>query len=123
MTKGKTSTAVDTPTSSYARMSRLGFKQVSVASGILGNPHGLRVHMGGSLVTLATRGEHKPFFKALGAEIKGRLHTARTLQEKASNVVNHSTDDEVEAFAETLSDEMAVKLQALLDKKNAKKPE
>ena len=105
----------------YARMPTSGFHRVARAMGILGNPHGLRVAMGKSLVHMADSGDWPEFFKQFGMTAISELPRGKSSEEKSAAIVNETTAPGMENFARNLSPDRQVELQALLDKINSEK--
>ena len=106
-------------TYAYARMPADGFDRVLAASGFLGRPHGSRVAMGLSLVSLSKGEAHEAFFKALGGEMRKFLKSGMSVGQKAGIVVAKSDESEREAFIEAIPEDDLALLAALIQKKLA----
>ena len=116
--------AIVNATYAYARMPADGFDRVLAASGFLGRPHGSRVAMGLSLVSLSKGEAHEAFFKALGGEMRKFLKSGMSVGQKAGIVVAKSDESEREAFIEAIPEDDLALLAALIQKKLAPaKPE
>ena len=102
----------------YARMPTVDFHRVARTSGVFGNPHGLRVAMGRSLVILADSGDFKEFFKKFGQTIISELPRGKSAEEKSAAVVNSTTEMGMENFTSKLDKSQAKLLKKLLDKMN-----
>ena len=110
-------TTVAMATFAYARMPSDGFDRVLAASGFLGRPHGSRVAMGLSLVSLSKGDDHEAFFKALGGEMRKFLKSGMSVGQKAGVVVAKSDESEREAFIEAIpEDDLGALAQMILSK-------
>ena len=89
-------------TYSYARMPYDGFDRVLAASGFHGRPHGSRVAMGLSLVSLSKSEDHKAFFTALGGEMRKFLKSGMSVGQKAGVVVAKADQSERQAFIDSI---------------------
>jgi|TARA_Y100000310_G_scaffold145740_1_gene145147 hypothetical protein len=104
-------------TYAYARMPADGFDRVLAASGFLGRPHGSRVAMGLSLVSLSKSADHEAFFKALGGEMRKFLKSGMSVGQKAGVVVAKSDESEREAFIEAIpEDDLGALAQMIMTK-------
>ena len=106
-------------TYAYARMPADGFDRVLAASGFLGRPHGSRVAMGLSLVSLSKGEAHEAFFKALGGEMRKFLKSGMSVGQKAGIVVAKSDESEREAFIEAIPEDDLESLIIMMQKKLA----
>ena len=106
-------------TYAYARMPADGFDRVLAASGFLGRPHGSRVAMGLSLVSLTKSGGHEAFFVALGGEMRKFLKSGMSVGQKAGIVVAKSDESEREAFIEAIPEDDLESLIIMMQKKLA----
>ena len=96
-----------------------GFDRVLAASGFLGRPHGSRVAMGLSLVSLSKGEAHEAFFKALGGEMRKFLKSGMSVGQKAGIVVAKSDESEREAFIEAIPEDDLESLIIMMQKKLA----
>ena len=103
-------------TYAYARMPADGFDRVLAASGFMGRPHGSRVAMGLSLVSLTKSGGHEAFFVALGGEMRKFLKSGMSVGQKAGIVVAKSDESEREAFIEAIPEDDLESLMVLIKK-------
>ena len=97
--------AIVNATYAYARIPADGFDRVLAASGFLGRPHGSRVAMGLSMVSLSKSGGHEAFFVALGGEMRKFLKSGMSVGQKAGIVVAKSDESEREAFIEAIPED------------------
>ena len=107
-------------TYAYARMPAPGFDRVLAASGFMGRPHGSRVAMGLSLVSLSKSEDHEAFFKALGGEMRKFLKSGMSVGQKAGVVVAKSDESEREAFIEAIPEDDLTILAKMIMKKLGK---
>ena len=110
-------------TYAYARMPAPGFDRVLAASGFMGRPHGSRVAMGLSLVSLSKSEDHEAFFKALGGEMRKFLKSGMSVGQKAGVVVAKSDESEREAFIEAIPEDDLTILAKMIMKKLGKTAE
>lgn len=102
------------PNYSYARMPYDGFDRVLQSAGFLGRPHGARVAMGLSFVSLSKKEEHQDFFKELGAEMRKFLKSGMSVGQKAGVVVAKSDDSERQAFIEAVPEDDLMALVGMI---------
>ena len=103
-------------TYAYARMPADGFDRVLAASGFMGRPHGSRVAMGLSMVSLSKSGGHEAFFVALGGEMRKFLKSGMSVGQKAGIVVAKSDESERKAFIEAIPEDDLESLMVLIKK-------
>ena len=106
-------------TYAYARMPADGFDRVLAASGFMGRPHGSRVAMGLSMVSLSKSGGHEAFFVALGGEMRKFLKSGMSVGQKAGIVVAKSDESERKAFIEAIPEDDLASLITMMQKKLA----
>jgi len=111
----------DRERTAYIRVPKLVWVDMLRNCGIVGVPHRSRVVMGEVLSEKFASGE--PFTaKEIGDEMKKRLKTGMSLQEKAGKAVNSlESEDEMEEFLKALSPEARVKLAKLQKAQGNKK--
>ena len=105
------------PNYSYARMPYDGFDRVLQASGFMGRPHGARVAMGLSFVSLSKKEEHKAFYVALGAEMRKFLKSGMSVGQKAGVVVAKSDESERMAFIEAVPEDDLMALVGMISER------